>query len=66
MIRGLLGIKEMSKLVFFEHSVRLYKLDGLKSLLNKSGFAIKEVYGGYEGEKFSSNSPRLILLAKTK
>ena len=51
---------------FFEHSVRLYKLDGLKSLLNKSGFAVKEVYGGYEGEKFSSNSPRLILLARTK
>ncbi len=58
--------KRDQQVSFFEHLVRLYKLDGLKSLLNKSGFVVKEVYGGYEGENFSSNSLRLILLARAK
>jgi hypothetical protein len=37
----------------------------LEGLLKKAGLAIKGVYGGYEGEDFSPNSPRLILVANT-
>ena len=48
---------------FFEHSVRLYTQGGLKGLLEKASFAVKEVYGSYEGENFSPNSSRLIFLA---
>jgi hypothetical protein len=35
-------------------------------LLEKTGFSVDQVFGGYEGESFSSDSPRLILLAQAK
>jgi ubiquinone/menaquinone biosynthesis C-methylase UbiE len=50
----------------FEHTVRLYDATKLQGLLKKEGFEVKEVYGNYEGEKFSPDSPRLILAAYAK
>ena len=50
----------------FEHTVRLYESAQLQGLLEKSGFKVDEVCGGYEGEKFSPESPRLIFVARAK
>jgi ubiquinone/menaquinone biosynthesis C-methylase UbiE len=55
--------KSTGKIVVFEHVARLYMRSELEDLLKKAGFAVNEVYGGYEGENFSSNSLRLILVA---
>ena len=51
---------------FFEHKVRLYGRDKLWSLLEGAGFRVNRVLGGYEGEPFGVDSPRLIFLAVTK
>ena len=48
---------------FFEHKVRLYGRDKLWGLLEGTGFRVNRVLGGYEGEKFCDDSPRLIFLA---
>ncbi len=48
----------------FEHAVRLYEHSKLEAMLDKAGFAVKKVYGGYEGENFSSGSPHLILIGQ--
>jgi SAM-dependent methyltransferase len=51
---------------FFKHKVRLYKKDKLSGLLEGAGFRVNRVLGGYKGETFSVNSPRLIFLAIAK
>jgi SAM-dependent methyltransferase len=61
-IRG----KAKERLEIFKHKVRLYELSKFCGFLDKAGFAIKGIYGSYEEENFSANSPRLILLAQTK
>ena len=48
---------------FFKHKVRLYERDKLLYLLENAGFKINQDLGGYEGEPFSVNSPRLIFVA---
>jgi ubiquinone/menaquinone biosynthesis C-methylase UbiE len=54
------------RLSIFKHAVRLYERGKLESMLEMAGFAVKEVYGGYEQENFSPESPRLILVAISK
>jgi SAM-dependent methyltransferase len=51
---------------FFEHKVRLFGKDVLAGLLEEAGFAVEEVYGSYNGGKFSADSPRLIIVARVK
>jgi len=46
------------------HEVRLYTLNQLHLLLSKAGLAIREVYGGYDNEKFDLEASRMIALAK--
>jgi ubiquinone/menaquinone biosynthesis C-methylase UbiE len=58
--------KATGQLLVFEHAVRLFRFSWLQALLKKAGFSVNRVYGGYEGENFSPNSPRLILVAKAK
>ena len=48
----------------FEHAVRLYEQSKLEVMLNKAGFEVEKVYGGYEGENFSSESHHLILIVR--
>lgn len=50
----------------FEHSVRLYQRRQLKRLISEAGFAVETVLGDYEGQQFSAETPRLILLASAK
>lgn len=47
----------------FKHIARLYTFERLQELLEEAGFAVKQVYGDYEGEQFSPDSNRLILVA---
>jgi SAM-dependent methyltransferase len=47
----------------FEHNVRLYGQDELLGLLESAGFGVNRVFGGYEEENFSADSPRLIFVA---
>jgi hypothetical protein len=54
--------KENLQVSFFEHKVRLYALDNLRSLLEGAGFRGNRVFGGYGGENFGADSPRLIFL----
>jgi len=58
-IRG----KEDDQVSFFEHKVRLYGRDMLWGLLEGAGFRVNRVLGGYGGENFGVDSPRLIFLA---
>ncbi len=55
--------KENLQVRFFEHKVRLYGLDKLRSLLEGTGFRVNLVLGGYGAEKFGVESPRLIFMA---
>jgi ubiquinone/menaquinone biosynthesis C-methylase UbiE len=58
--------KVSGQIAVFEHAVRLYEKNQLQGLLEKTGFSANQVYGGYEGEDFSTDSPRLILVANAK
>jgi len=58
--------KTSGRKMTFKHVVRLYELSELQSLLEKVGFVVKRVYGGYEGENFDTNSFQLIFVAGTK
>ena len=51
---------------FFEHKVRLYTRDNLRSLLEGAGFRVNHVFGDYGEEDFGVDSPRLIFLAVTE
>jgi ubiquinone/menaquinone biosynthesis C-methylase UbiE len=58
--------KASGQMRVFEHAVRLYTLGGLQGLLEKAGFAVKRVYADYEGQDFSANSSRRILVATAR
>jgi ubiquinone/menaquinone biosynthesis C-methylase UbiE len=58
--------KTTGQLAVFEHTVRLYDRDQLEGLLEKTGFYVNQVFGDYEEEDFSPNSPRLIAVANSK
>ena len=55
--------KENLQVRFFEHKVRLYGQDKLRSLIEGTGFRVNRVLGGYDAEVFGVDSPRLIFLA---
>jgi SAM-dependent methyltransferase len=49
----------------FNHNLRLYSYQQLRSMLDKIGMRIETAYGGYDcKQKFSEKAARLILLAK--
>jgi len=49
----------------FSHNLRLYTIRELKRMLGKARLMVKAVYGDYDdGQKFSEESPRLILVAR--
>ena len=55
--------KADGQLRVFEHVARLYELTCLQGLLEKAGFSIRAVSGDYEGQVFTENSSRLIIIA---
>jgi len=48
---------------YFE-SVRLYSLSEMEELLQKAKLTLTAMYGDFDGSKFSTTSPRLILVGK--
>lgn len=58
--------KLTSQMLVYKHVARLYKLNQLQGLLEKSGFMVQSIYGSYERENFGADSARLILLATAK
>jgi len=50
----------------FKHIVRLYDFDQLAGFLDSTGFAVKRVFGDYEGQDFSADSSRLIVVAAVR
>jgi SAM-dependent methyltransferase len=50
----------------FEHIARLYELKRLQKLLEKACFKTNSIYGDYEGQSFSPESSRLILIANAE
>lgn len=50
----------------FRHGVRLYGFDELQGLLERAGFLIKHVYGGYGRQRFSVDSSQLIFVLGLK
>ncbi|MCW3983106.1 MAG: class I SAM-dependent methyltransferase [Candidatus Bathyarchaeota archaeon] len=57
--------KSTGKLAYFEHRVRLYDKSKLQALLGSVGFAVEEVYGDYDEQRFAAYSPRLIFKSKS-
>jgi len=47
----------------FEHKVRLYQAERFRDLLQNVGFKVTATIGGYEGQGFGDDSPRLIVVA---
>jgi len=45
-------------------SLRVYALTELKALLDRAGLAFLKVWGGYQGEPYGMDSPRMIVLAQ--
>lgn len=48
----------------FEESVRLYSLDECTALFKECGLAIHAVYGNYHSAPYTSDSPRMIIIAQ--
>lgn len=45
-------------------SVKLYSLDQITSMLHKTGFSIKEKFGGTDGTRYTATADRMIIVAK--
>jgi len=54
--------KKGNKPMNFYHKVRLYEYEELEAVLSKAKFKVKCFLGGYEHQKFSTDSTRLILI----
>jgi ubiquinone/menaquinone biosynthesis C-methylase UbiE len=57
--------KNTSETRRFQHIVRLYTLKSVKKMLEKTGLAVKEVYGGYDVKGINSESTRMIVLSES-
>jgi len=44
----------------------LYEPDNLCTMVEKAGFAVKQVFGDYKRQPFTEDSPRLILIAEAQ
>ncbi len=58
--------KASGRVVEYVHSVRLYRVEVLRSLLEQAGFVVEAVFGDYEGQPFNAGSSRLVFLARAR
>jgi len=56
--------KDTNEVKTLQHNVRLYTFLRLKQMLSHARLKVSEVYGGYDQKRFSSDSSRMIVLAK--
>lgn len=47
----------------YDFLLRAYSLPELTGLLEKSGLAVRTAYGGFDGQPFGADTPRMIILA---
>ena len=45
-------------------SVRLYSLTEMAKMLSRAGLAVRQVWGGFDGQEYGLDSPRMIVLAE--
>ncbi len=45
---------------------RLYELDEIEKMVIENGFDNVQAYGDWDGQAFSKNSPKILLIAKKK
>ncbi|WP_371370976.1 cyclopropane-fatty-acyl-phospholipid synthase family protein [Sporomusa aerivorans] len=50
--------------VQYEFVLRAYSLPEMKDIFTSSGLSIVETFGGFDGRPYSSDTPRMIILAK--
>lgn len=48
----------------YEFVLRAYSLPEMANIFSNSGLTIMETYGGFDGRSYSSETPRMIILAK--
>jgi hypothetical protein len=48
----------------FLESVRLFTLDDFRGMFDRSGFALRDVRGDYDGAPYGTSSPRCIMFAR--
>jgi SAM-dependent methyltransferase len=56
--------KKTGQVKLVEHCVRLYTFTRVEQLLNEAGLEIAELFGGYDKQEFTLDSPRMITLAQ--
>jgi SAM-dependent methyltransferase len=56
--------KKTGRTKSIRHSVRLYTYARLEQLLNEAGLAVEHAYGGYEGQDFTLETSRMIIIAQ--
>lgn len=56
--------KKTGQIRLIEHNVRLYTLSRVEQLLNEAGLAVELLFGGYDRQDFTLDSPRMIALAQ--
>jgi len=56
--------KDNSEKLVLTHELRLYTLENLRRMLTSMGLTLKAVYGNYKAEDYSTESSRLIILAR--
>lgn len=67
--RRIEGGRIVKKIIFpgeeaYEESVRLYTRAELEALFQKTGLRVENVFGSYEGDEWTPDSPRTILVAR--
>jgi len=58
--------KDSKEIISLQHNLRLYSLQAVKQMLNKTRLKIKKINGGYDKKEFSLDSPRMIVTARRK
>jgi len=56
--------KDTGEKLTLEHRLRLYTPENLRQMLTSAGLEQETLYGNYEAENFTSDKPRLIVLAQ--
>jgi ubiquinone/menaquinone biosynthesis C-methylase UbiE len=67
-LRDLWIIRKKSdcKKIKLRHKVRLYSFECWKEMLEEANFTTKQFFGGYLEQSYSTDSPRLIIVAEKK
>lgn len=63
MKRTLLNVETREKITY-DFSLRAYSCVEMTTMLQQNGFRIRQVYGGFDGQPYGPQTPRMIILAQ--